>query len=284
MNDKARGLEKKLRRFFSNWPSVQLAFLFGSAAVGRMSSESDVDVGVCLKDGSQEALLWRELSNYLEAEVDLVRLGDAPASLVSAILKQGLPLVIRDRNLYLHLLLDQTMEAEDFASFASQFRDVALRSTSLLPEDRIRLLQRVQFLEDELSELEHFRQITAREYRTDKTRRRNLERWSENLINATIDVAKLVLASQHRPTPRTYQQAMEMLALVAGVDEEDAMRFSSFARLRNLLAHEYLEILHERISDFMTGFPPIYEQIAPYVRGLLENQEPPESGNYTGRV
>ncbi|MFO7904611.1 MAG: type VII toxin-antitoxin system HepT family RNase toxin [Planctomycetota bacterium] len=278
MNDEIRELETKLIRFFADRPSVRLAFLFGSTAVGRTSSESDVDIGVCLDDGREETPLWRELSRYLEAEVDLVRLDQAPASLVSAILKQGTPLVVRDRGLYLHLLLDQTMEAEDFASFAGQFRQVARRSTSLSPEDRVRLLERVQFLEDELCEIKHFRQITAEEYRTDKTKRRNLERWTENIINATIDVAKLVLASEHRPMPRTYQQAMEMLASLAGVDEEGAVRFSSFARLRNLLAHEYLEILHDRISDFIRDFPPIYGKVALFIQSLLENQETPESG------
>lgn len=279
MNDEIRQLQAKLVRFFAGRPSVRLAFLFGSTALNRTSSESDVDIGVWLEDGREEELLWRDLSRYLEAEVDLVRLDQAPASLVSAILKRGISLVLRDRGLYLHLLLDQTMEAEDFASFASEFRDVTLRSTSLSPEDQVRLLDRVRFLEDELCEIEYFRQITAKEYRTDKAKRRNLERWAENIINATIDTAKLVLASEHRPMPRTYQQAMEMLATLAGVNEGQAVRFSSFARLRNLLAHEYLEILHERISDFMTDFPPIYEKVAPYIQSLLQNQEPPEIDN-----
>jgi len=271
MNDEMRQLERKLVAFFAGRRAVRLAYLFGSAAAGRATPESDVDIGVCLEDEQEETVLWRDLSRELKAEVDLVRLDVAPASLVSAVLKQGVPLVVRDRGFYLDLLLHRTMEAEDFATFADEFRKVALRSASLSPEDRVRLLERMQFLEEELSEIEYFRRITAAEYKTNKLKRRNLERWTENIINATIDIAKLVLASQHRRMPRTYQQAMEMLASLGGVDEPGAVRFSSFARLRNLLAHEYMEILHEHIGVFIVEFPPLYENIASYVQSLLED-------------
>ena len=264
-----------LKQFFADQPGVLLAFLFGSAATNRRTHESDIDIGVFLQDSAEEDRIWRALTRHLQAEVDLVRLDQAPASLVSAILKQGLPLVIRDRGLYLDLMLDQTMEAEDFAEFARDFHAIARRSASLSPEDETRVLERIQFLDGEMTELEHFRSITADQYENDKATKRNLERWAENIINATIDIAKLVLAAEHRPMPRTYQQALESLALLAGVEAEQAQQFASHARLRNLLAHEYLAILYERIGSFIKDFPPVRAKISAHLQTLLTPTDPP---------
>ncbi|MBN1675349.1 MAG: nucleotidyltransferase domain-containing protein [Kiritimatiellae bacterium] len=80
------------RRFFSGRPSVRLAFLFGSNAADRATAEFDVDVAVYLGDPGGEERLWRELTRLLDTEVDLVLLDRAPATLVSAVFKQGIAL------------------------------------------------------------------------------------------------------------------------------------------------------------------------------------------------
>ena len=40
--------------------------------------------------------------------------------------------------------------------------------------------------------------------------------------------------------PKTYQHALLKFGLFAGLEEKEAEEFSAFARLRNILAHEYL--------------------------------------------
>jgi len=260
---------EKLKQFFSEQPQVRLAFLFGSGAADRLSSESDFDIAVCLRDPAQEDRLWRELTRLLDTEVDLIPLDRAPATLASAVLKQGIPLVIRDPALHHRLLVTRTTEAEEFAEFVAEYAAIARRSASLAPEDRTRLLERIRFLESELNELDSFRAVTKEAYLTDKTRRRNLERWAENILNAAIDIAKTVLAAEQQPVPKTYQAALESFALLAGVDAEGAARFSALARLRNLLAHEYLEILHEQINRLIEELPPLYATIGAFLDTYL---------------
>ncbi|MBC7190423.1 DUF86 domain-containing protein, partial [Candidatus Aerophobetes bacterium] len=100
-----------------------------------------------------------------------------------------------------------------------------------------------------------------KEYQKDKVKRRNIERWAENVINATIDISKIILASEKKEMPRTYQESLLKFGLFIGLEEEEAEKFSSFARLRNILAHEYLDILYKTIKEFIKDSRPIYEKV-----------------------
>lgn len=256
---------RALAAYFRAEPAARLAFLFGSAATGRTTDESDIDVAVLLDRPSEGNRIWRELTTLLGKEVDLVPLNDAPATLVAKIVRHGIPLGTRDRRAHTRLLLESTLEAEDYAEFARDYRRIALRSRSLAPEDEARLLERVQFLDQELQDTDQFRGIELAVYHADRARRRNVERWAENILNALIDIAKVLLASQHQPMPRTYRGALLAFGLLAGLSRDDAERLADLARLRNLLAHEYLDILHGQITDFIACFPSLHAKIAPFI-------------------
>jgi len=40
--------------------------------------------------------------------------------------------------------------------------------------------------------------------------------------------------------PKTYEEALRNFGLFIGLNEEESKKFSRFANLRNILAHEYL--------------------------------------------
>ena len=188
------GKVEKLRRYFEEEENVLLAFIFGSSVRGAQGEDSDLDIGIYLSNKTEEDKIWREISKIVEREIDLVVLNDAPATLISNVFKTGIPLVIKDRKLYWNLYLPKSLEAEDFLEFAESYWRIYSRSASLIPEDKVRLLERIQFLESEFREIDGFKELTLEEYRQDKVKRRNIERWTENIINATIDIAKVVLA------------------------------------------------------------------------------------------
>lgn len=259
-----------LRRYLAGEPTVALGFLHGSFAKGSSMEESDIDVAVYLRNGDQEDRIWRDMTVLLKKEVDLLSLNNAPATLVSNVLKTGIPLIVRDRNLYWRLYLGMSTEAEDFLGFVKSYRDIFLRSKSLAPEDKARLLERVQFLEEELSDIEKFRQMSFEEYESERSKRRDIERWSENIINAAIDIAKIILASEKKTMPRTYEEALRQFATFAGLGREEAEQFSGFARLRNILAHEYLDILYGRIRDFINVFPKLYNDVSGFLKSYID--------------
>ncbi|MGB9700340.1 MAG: type VII toxin-antitoxin system MntA family adenylyltransferase antitoxin [Thermodesulfobacteriota bacterium] len=251
----------KLQQYFEEDKNVILAFIFGSVAKGSAGEDSDLDIAVYLKNENDEDRIWLELCRIGNSEVDLIVLNNAPASLVSNIFKTGTPLVIKDRKLYLDIYLKSSLEAEDFLEFAKDYHKIFSRSGSLIPEDRVRLLEIINFLKSEFQEIEFFHPLTYEEYLADKIKRRNIERWVENIINCTIDIAKIILASEKKEMPKTYEQALFTFGIHIGMKEEEADNLSSFACLKNILAHEYLDIIFQRIKKFMNESPPLYKKI-----------------------
>jgi hypothetical protein len=69
----------KLRTVLRTERNVRLAFLFGSAARGEDTEQSDVDVIVDLRDPSLDRVfdLERKLESILDRSVDVIRLEDA---------------------------------------------------------------------------------------------------------------------------------------------------------------------------------------------------------------
>lgn len=262
-------LLENLKKYFKQKENVSLAFIFGSSAKGVAGKDSDLDIAVYLKDEKQEDEIWKEVSRIAGREVDLVVLNSAPASLVSNVLKTGISLAIKDRNLFWDIYLTKTLEAEDFYEFAKSYLDIYHRSTSLIPEDKTRLIERIQFLESEFKEIDHFKNLTFEEYQQDKVKRRNMERWADNIINATIDIAKIILASEKKEMPRTYQDSLLKFGLLISLIKKEAEKFSTFARLRNILAHEYLDILYKTITNFIRDSRPLYEKIFKFLSSYI---------------
>lgn len=256
---------KALKEYFQKRDDVLMAFLFGSFAKGRVTKDSDVDVAVYLKDPKSEKDIWTQLPNAFGKEIDLVCLNEAPASLISNVFKTGIPLVVKDNKLYWRLYLEKSLEAEDFLEFVTDFMRIYQRAQSLIPEEKIRLLERKQFLDAEFEELENFKKINSQEYCDDKMKRRAIERWVENIINATIDIAKIVLASEKKRMPKTYGGALLDFGILAGLSKSASEKFACFANLRNILAHEYLDILYSRIQAFINEAPEIYKIISDFL-------------------
>lgn len=276
-----KDMESKLqlmREYFRENEEVLMAFLFGSHAKGLATSESDLDIAVYFKpgqetDGRREGNIWSDLTEILEKEVDLVCLNNAPASLVSEAVKNGLPLKIKDQGLYWETYLRASLEADDFSRFAYEYYNIYQQATSLTPEQKTRLLVRLQFLDAEFKEIDEFRKLTFQQYRNEKAQRRNIERWAENIINASIDIAKIILASEKKAMPRTYEEALRDFGDMSGLTGEESRKFSRFANMRNILAREYLDILYERIENFIKESPPLYNKIFNFLKKYLKSTQ-----------
>lgn len=256
---------KALKRYFETEPAVILAYVFGSFAKGLQTEESDFDIAIYLTEKGDKGGIWSKITKITEKEVDLVCLNEAPASLISNILKTGTPLVLKDKKLYWDLYLKASSEAEDFLRFAKDYLRIFRKAKSLSIEEKTRLLERIQFLESELKELKEFKKLSFAEYQEDKTKQRNTERWVENIINASIDIAKIILASEKKRMPRTYAEALLNFGSFAGLTEEEARKLSEFASLRNILAHEYLDILYDEIRNFIKNSPQLYQKILKFL-------------------
>ncbi|OGW40696.1 MAG: hypothetical protein A2Y97_07555 [Nitrospirae bacterium RBG_13_39_12] len=92
----------KLTNLFLKDSNIIFAILFGSH-VQKKQKNSDIDVAIYFKkppEGLKLLRLINMLSNQTGKEVDLVVLNDASAFLTHQVMKYGIPLTIKDRNIY----------------------------------------------------------------------------------------------------------------------------------------------------------------------------------------
>ncbi len=139
----------------------------------------------------------------------------------------------------------------------------------LLPEDRERLTRYVDFMESELSDFPKFSTVDWKTYEQDRDLRRNLERWIENLVNCTIDMAKVILISEGRGIPSTYREALKELGATSRFDAELGKEVSRWVALRNILAHQYLDLRWQSIDRFLRHAEPTFRKLVDGVKALL---------------
>lgn len=262
---------RELKEYFEKCDRILMVFVFGSRAKGLARKVSDWDIGVYFKPKEyleleteenypNENKIWSDLIDILGTdEVDFTLLNRARPSLVYNVLRSGIPLVVKDKRLYFDLLCRVSYEAIDWWSFVGDFWRIREQSKSLSPEALSEIKERLIFLEEQFKDIERFENLTTDYYRDDRNERRNVERWTENLVMASLDIAKIILASAKKEIPQSYKDILKtFFVLYISSDKSIAERFSDFAKLRNILAHEYLDIKWKRIQNFIKEAKKIY--------------------------
>lgn len=135
-----------------------------------------------------------------------------------------------------------------------------------------RLVKHLNFFEEEIKDYPPFKNITWEIYRINKSRRREVERWIENLVNSSIDISKLILTAENIALPETYREIISSLALVKGFNKEEAEKLSHWVRLRNIVAHEYLDIRWNAIKKFIQETEPAYKNFLEKVKKYLKEK------------
>lgn len=256
---------KQLERYFTDRPDVLAAFLFGSQAKNTAGKISDWDIAVYFKpqgsgqveweetnkDYSQENKIWDDLVDILKTDnVDLVVLNRAPSNIAASVISEGIPLIIKDRKLFLDFMLLTMRQAEDYSNFVDSYYEISQRATSLSPRDKEKLKKIIDFLEQEISFYDYFSAFTFVDYQ-DAHKRRDIERWVENMINSAIDTGEIILASQRKKIPDYYKDIFVQLGLLPQFQSLDIGRFTGWIKLRNILAHEYLDIKWQKVDSFV---------------------------------
>jgi uncharacterized protein YutE (UPF0331/DUF86 family) len=147
----------------------------------------------------------------------------------------------------------------------------------LTQEFKDRLVRHLNFLEEEIKDYTQFKNLSREEYLTNRDKRRNVERWIENIINSTVDISRVILAAEGIVIPDTYRRIVAMISAVNGLETVEADRLSNWIRLRNIVAHEYLDIKWNSISRFVNETDLLYknfiEIIKQYVKNKIETEE-----------
>lgn len=255
-----------------------MAFLFGSYAKGQAFFDSDVDIAVYFKpktrrleweetgEWPEETEVWADTEKILEKNVDILVLNKVPSLIAFDAVHTGIPLVIKDPSLYLRFLLMINSAAMDFREFIEDYWRIEQRSTSLSNFDKTRLIEIIKFMTNEVNDWNIYLEFSWDEYQDDRVRRRSLEHWIENIVNASIDTARILLASEKKSLPGTYREVLRSFMSFHEFDKNVAERLSEFARLRNIITYEYLDIRWEQIRSFVKNARPLFEYTIEYVK------------------
>lgn len=100
----------------------------------------------------------------------------------------------------------------------------------------------MSFMETELADIKAYKQLDYSQYQQDRKSRRDVERMIENLINASLDIAKILLSGEDKEVPATYRQVFMQLGEAGILDKELASAMAEMVRARYILAHQYLDI------------------------------------------
>jgi uncharacterized protein YutE (UPF0331/DUF86 family)/predicted nucleotidyltransferase len=279
----AKDLIEKLSSFFVTRDDIAFAFLFGSWAKERPNPNSDIDVAVYFYSENheleveddvffdEEDAVWADVDRISGVETDLLVLNRAPVRVGYTAITEGVSLCISDKALFWKYVLTAGRLFEEYAEFTESYLEIKARSSSLSDTDRDRLLRSLDFLQSELEDISQFRDLDFKRYSEDSSLRRNVERWIENLVNASIDIAKVLVSSEKQPIPQTYRETILRLQTVSGFDNESIDSLSRNVRLRNILAHEYLDIRYKHILLFIQNASNEYRHLIDAAREFLSN-------------
>lgn len=298
MDDKKEKIQK-LRDYFERRDDVLMAFLFGSQAENKARSGSDWDIAVYFtpekkdpldpkntnlhgtieweeenRDYKEESRVWGDLTDILNIDnVDLIVLNRCPASIADSALR-GTPLIIKDRGLYLDFMLLITDVAERYRHFVKDYYAISQRSHSLSEVDAERLGKTIDFLEEEMRLYTYFSDFTQEIYENEILKRHEVEKWLENSLMAVIDIAKIITGSKKQLIPDTYRKSVFKVIQLLSLPDSFTEKFEDWAKLRNDIVHEYLDIKWKKIDSFIheseTYFKKLIEETKKF---LTENYD-----------
>lgn len=277
---------QKLKEYFEKREDAVMAFLFGSQAEDRAHASSDWDIAVYIaskdkrveweehaKEYPQEQKIWSDCVDILKTDhVDIVILNRAPVNIADAAIS-GVPLAVKDRGLFLQFMLIVTKAAEEYYEFSKDYYDIFMRSASLIKKDADRLRNIVEFIEAQRTLYPSFLVLSQKEYENNLIMRGAVERWLENLMNGVIDIAKIVLASKRVPNPYGYANTVERAMDILALPKETIAQYEKWVKLRNELAHEYLDIKWRKLTDFINVSEPHIQSLIAATRDFLNKEE-----------
>ncbi|PIS28377.1 hypothetical protein COT42_08380 [Candidatus Saganbacteria bacterium CG08_land_8_20_14_0_20_45_16] len=128
--------------------------------------------------------------------------------------------------------------------------------TPLNKDQKQGIVERINFMKVELKDLtDKYQNVDWETYSVDRETRRNIERIIENLANASIDIAKIMLAGETVEIPGTYQEIIFKLGELSFVSKDLAAKIAALAKTRNVLAHQYLDLKWDLIKPLVKECP-----------------------------
>jgi uncharacterized protein YutE (UPF0331/DUF86 family) len=134
------------------------------------------------------------------------------------------------------------------------------------------VLTRLGFIAQNLQKLKRFKTMTLIQYLDDSDSQIISERLLEVIIQTSIDINKHLLTQGYQINSSTYKESFYQLGDYEIIPRQLAEELSNAASLRNVLAHEYLNIdyskLFTSIQKVLLLYPLYIKHITQYLDKL----------------
>lgn len=127
--------------------------------------------------------------------------------------------------------------------------------------DADRLLSVVARITDRLRILDEYAAADRHELVTDRVRMGDLKYTFQTALEAAIDGAQHVVASEGLAVPATNADAFRSLATAGFLTTELADTMAAAAGFRNVLVHDYAEVDDERVVDNLDRLPELRDYV-----------------------
>ncbi|MBD3335480.1 MAG: DUF86 domain-containing protein [Candidatus Eisenbacteria bacterium] len=138
--------------------------------------------------------------------------------------------------------------------------------------------RRLGRLEDLLSRLRSVAKLEWKSYKTDQKIQAATERWLHLAAECTIDLAHHLIADRGLKTPGTYREAFQILHEAGVLTEDVARSMESWAGLRNVLVHMYIDVDAHRLFEILQKDLDQLESFAAAMSKAVSGGEPPRGG------
>jgi len=106
-------------------------------------------------------------------------------------------------------------------------------------------------LDEGLEHLKSKKDVSWEEYQKDKDIQAIVERRLETTIQACIDIGNHTISQEGMGTPNDYGEIFTILAQNGIIENKEAETMIKMVGFRNVLIHEYREILTKRVYDIL---------------------------------
>lgn len=136
--------------------------------------------------------------------------------------------------------------------------------------DKTKIILAFEYIESELKFLSDYeKNVDWHVYQTQRAKRLEIERWVESLINATLDISKVFFVLRGDEVPETSREILYKIGSQIFEKEDQPEAFSEFAKIRNTLAHRYLDIKWNDIKKFIKLAPELYPPFLSFIKKEL---------------
>lgn len=136
------------------------------------------------------------------------------------------------------------------------------------------VVDKLRLIDQYTDELREMQALSKEEYLDDVVSQRAVERMFMNLIQACIDLAQHIRATEGLSPSGTAKQEIEALGN-AGILSEDTQReLADAVGFRNVLAHEYGSVDHHVVYGILRDDLPWFEELAKEIARWIQRHSP----------